>query len=228
MVINTEQQEENNEKILQITNYMHPNIGGIEQVTRDIAKSLAPDESIQQKIICFNSDARASDISPNYIDGSPYLSRFREKCRVIPDCIAEHKIKTSPEAELFADRLREKYSGKTLCFAVGRHVPYKGFRYLIEAAKKPDDSYVVCIGGSGPLTEELKKQAEGCENIVFTGKLNDDELKGYYLACDIFCFSSITKNEAYGLAPADAITEKNTKALWNSSALRGAVFCFPR
>lgn len=34
-------------KILQITNYMHPNIGGIEQVTRDIAKSLAPDESIQ-------------------------------------------------------------------------------------------------------------------------------------------------------------------------------------
>ena len=45
-------------KILQISNYMYPNIGGIEQVARDIANTLATDGNYKQKIICFNETAR--------------------------------------------------------------------------------------------------------------------------------------------------------------------------
>ena len=188
-------------KVLQITNYFYPHIGGIEQVTRDIANALSDTEGYEQKIICFNETASdgsfhcqrketvhdfvdgvdvircgcitkkasqsisltfgreldkvmkamAPDIvifhypnhfqaaflmkylkrdfkfilywhldivkqkllgklfhgqtislleqadqviatSPNYIDGSPYLSKFREKCVVVPNCINESRL----------------------------------------------------------------------------------------------------------------------------------------
>ena len=45
-------------KILQISNYQYPHIGGIEQVARDIADSLLDDKEIEQKMICFNEDAQ--------------------------------------------------------------------------------------------------------------------------------------------------------------------------
>lgn len=48
-------------KILQISNYFYPNIGGIEQVARDIANTLSKQNDIQQKIICFNENATSDD-----------------------------------------------------------------------------------------------------------------------------------------------------------------------
>lgn len=48
-------------KILQISNYQYPHIGGIEQVARDIADSLLDDKEIEQKMICFNEDAQDGD-----------------------------------------------------------------------------------------------------------------------------------------------------------------------
>ena len=44
-------------KVLQIVNYIYPDIGGIGQVARDIAKVISGIENVEQKIICFNSDA---------------------------------------------------------------------------------------------------------------------------------------------------------------------------
>ena len=48
-------------KILQISNYIYPNIGGIEQVARDTAHVLSADGNYEQKIICFNETARDGD-----------------------------------------------------------------------------------------------------------------------------------------------------------------------
>ena len=45
-------------RLLQISNYLYPNIGGIEQVARDIANAIAEDGTYEQKIICFNESAR--------------------------------------------------------------------------------------------------------------------------------------------------------------------------
>ena len=41
--------------------------------------------------------------------------------------------------------------------------------------------------------------------IIFLGKLSLDNLKAYLLASDIFAFPSITKNEAFGMALAEAM-----------------------
>ena len=143
--------------------------------------------------------------SPNYIEGSPYLNRYREKCVVIPNCINLDKLTVTEKSRELCDTIRHKYSDRTICFSVGRHVPYKGYSYLIKAAKLLDNRFIFCIGGSGPLTNQLKKEAAGCENIEFLGRISDEELVAYCLACDIFCFPSITKNEAFGIALAEGM-----------------------
>ena len=301
-------------RVLQISNYLYPNIGGIEQIAKNIADTLSLETDIEQKIICFNETAsrggysckrgetvhdwldgvevircgcitkqmsqsislsfgkelravldsfqpdivifhypnpfeafflkrhlkrgcklilywhldivkqkrlaklfegqtfwllkRADKIiatSPTYIDGSPYLSAYREKCLVIPNCIDENRLQVTEEIRRRSLEIRKQNEGKILCFSVGRHVPYKGFRYLIASSAYLDNRFRLFIGGEGELTGELKKMAADDGKIVFLGKLKEQELIAYYLAADIFCFPSITKNEAFGIALAEAM-----------------------
>lgn len=159
----------------------------------------------KQNILLLKRAFRVISTSPNYIEGSKYLSKFKNKCVVIPSCINEKRLAINDRAKSLSRQIRSKYSGKILCLAVGRHVEYKGFEYLIESGKRLDDKYVICITGKGRLTEKLKKQAGDSKNICFLGPVDDDTLKAYFLASDIFCFSSITKNEAFGLALAEAM-----------------------
>lgn len=301
-------------RVLQIPNYFYPNIGGIEQVSRDIADALSLDSTFEQKIICFNENAqddkhicrrsetvhemingvevircgcftkvasqslsfsfaseldkvmqsfnpdivvfhypnpfestflmkylnrsfrfvlywhldivkqkklaklfhsqtirlleRADQIvatSPLYVDGSIYLSKYRDKCTVIPNCISESRMGVTDEIMKRADEIRQTYKDKIICFGVGRHIPYKGFNYLVDAAKRLDDHYQIIIAGKGKLTSQLKKQAEGDAKVFFPGRISEADLVAYYLAMDIFCFPSITKNEAFGIALAEGM-----------------------
>lgn len=144
--------------------------------------------------------------SPNYIEGSKYLSAFREKCTVIPNCASEIALTINESHRELAENIRKEYDGKLLLFALGRHVPYKGIEYLIRASRLLDEKYTVFIGGEGPLTESLKELAKGDDKIIFLGKVDDSARKAYMLACDIFCFPSITKNEAFGIALAEAMS----------------------
>ena len=143
--------------------------------------------------------------SPNYIEGSPYLSEYKNKCIVIPNCVNEDRLKYEKKHIDLANEIKSKYANKKILFGFGRHVEYKGLTYLVKASKELDDSYVTLIGGSGPLTESLKEEAKDDNKVIFLGRISDDELKGYLLACDIFCFPSITKNEAFGIGLAEAM-----------------------
>ena len=143
--------------------------------------------------------------SPNYIEGSEWLQSVKEKCVVIPNCINEERMKITPEIEEKAQKIRKENEDKTICVAVGRHTEYKGFTYLIQASKLLDDKFKIFITGTGELTENLKKEAANDSKITFTGRIEDEDLKAYILACDIFCFPSITKNEAFGVALAEAM-----------------------
>lgn len=143
--------------------------------------------------------------SPNYIDGSSYLSLYKEKCIVIPNCINEERMKKTELSEQLAGEIREKNKGKIICLAVGRHTEYKGFEYLIQASRLLDDRFKIYISGQGQLTEKLHGMAQGDDKIAFLGRINDDTLKAYLTAADIFCFPSITKNEAFGVALAEAM-----------------------
>ena len=145
--------------------------------------------------------------SQNYKDGSAWINNCN-KTIIIPSCINEERMQYNDKHIKRANEIKKKYEGKTICFAFGRHVEYKGLTYLIKASNLLDDNYKILIGGCGPLTESLKKEAKNDSKIEFIGKPVDDELKSYLLACDIFCFPSITKNEAFGLGLAEAMYYK--------------------
>lgn len=143
--------------------------------------------------------------SPNYIEGSPFLNQYKKKCVVIPNCIDPNRLTITDKIEQMSREIREKNKNKIICFAFGRHVPYKGMTYLIQASKLLDDRFVIYIGGKGPLTDSLIKEAKDDSKIHFLGRISDEELVSYINACDIFCFPSITKNEAFGIALAEAM-----------------------
>ena len=143
--------------------------------------------------------------SPNYIEGSPWLSQYKGKCSVVPCCVNEARLETNDYVLEKVQEIRRIYDGKYICFAFGRHVEYKGLTYLIKTSKYLDANYEILIGGQGPLTEQLKSEARNDSKIYFLGKLSDDDLKAYLNACDVFCFPSITKNEAFGIGLAEAM-----------------------
>lgn len=94
-----------------------------------------------------------------------------------------------------------------LFFFMGRHTKYKGLRHLIEAEQYMRSDCVIVIGGKGPLTESLKALAKkrNSTRIHFIGRLSDDDLRCYLYAASIFAFPSVTKNEAFGVALAEAM-----------------------
>lgn len=143
--------------------------------------------------------------SPNYIAGSAHLSSVREKCTVIPCCVGGAHFAPGRAVCERAEQIRSAHPGKIILFAVGRHVPYKGMEYLVRASKLLDGRFLVAVGGSGPLTQQLKELAADDAKVCFLGRISDEELSAWLEACDIFCFPSVTKNEAFGIALAEAM-----------------------
>ena len=153
--------------------------------------------------------------SPNYIEGSKWLQSVKEKCIVVPNCINVERMTITSDIEKRAAEIREENKDKTICVAVGRHTEYKGFTYLVQASKLLNDKFRIFITGKGELTEKLHEEAKGDAKITFTGRIDDVELKALILASDIFCFPSITKNEAFGLALAEGMYYKKPSVTFN-------------
>ena len=143
--------------------------------------------------------------SPTYVDGSRYLRRVGEKCVIVPNCINVDRLQVTPQVEQRAREIRSNYPNKVICLAVGRHTRYKGIKYLIKAAHQLDDRFEIFITGKGEETDTLISEAADDPKIHFLGLINDLELKAYMTAMDIFCFPSITRNEAFGVALAEGM-----------------------
>ena len=140
--------------------------------------------------------------SPQYRDGSVPLQPFKEKVRVVPNGIGTSSLKKPLKAEI--DAVKGKYGGKKIVFFVGRHILYKGLTYLIEAEKYIKSDCVFVIAGDGPLSKQLMASCQS-ERVFFVGRLSDELLTRYYYAASVFVFPSITKNEAFGMALAEAM-----------------------
>lgn len=140
--------------------------------------------------------------SPQYRDESVPLQPFKDKVRVVPNGIDESSFK-SPSGKKI-DAIKKKNNGKKIVFFVGRHILYKGLEYLIEAEKKVKSDCVFVIAGDGPLTSQLIASCHS-KRVFFVGRLSDEMLNRYYYAASVFAFPSITKNEAFGMALAEAM-----------------------
>ena len=142
----------------------------------------------------------------DYIEGSAFLSEFKNKVKTIPIGINLNNLKC---AEQNVNELKEKYKSKKIIFSLGRFIYYKGFQYLIKAAKYLDDNYVILIGGDGKLKDgflNLIKIENLYNKVKLLGKIPEDKLSSYYKACDIFCLPSIERSEAFGLVMVEAMS----------------------
>lgn len=134
---------------------------------------------------------------------------------VLRSASIEHKLSVVPYGMDFArfdappagaEEIRRRH-GTRLVFALGRHVYYKGFEYLIEAMARVPNARLL-LGSDGPLTPALRAQAAALglgDRVVFLGRVPEDELSAYYHAADVFCLPSVEPAEAFGLAQAEAM-----------------------
>ncbi len=147
-----------------------------------------------------------TSITPTYFENTDYLPYYEGDKDAIPCRVGDARLNPTEEQKQKADLIKDKYRGKSVVFFYGRHTRYKGLKHLIEANGFLDREKVqLVIAGQGALTEELKEQAASYENVDFVGRLTDDDINSYLMACDIFAFPSITRNEAFGIALAEAM-----------------------
>lgn len=141
--------------------------------------------------------------TPVYVHESPFLQKVQCKVTSIP--IGINEVKPSQEG---VAGIRAKYDGKKIIFSLGRLVEYKGYEYLIKAARWLNDDCVVLIGGKGPLKEHLQDLIDEqgvTDRVKLIGFIGDKELPDYFGACDLFCLSSIWKTEAFAIVQLEAM-----------------------
>ena len=142
--------------------------------------------------------------SPNYIPDSNPLQRFIDKVHIAQNGLITERFDLQEGDIKKIQEIRDRYRGKKIIFTCGRHIPYKGLDNLIKADSLIKGDCVILIGGKGPIDAELK--AIPCsERVKFLGRLQDDVLRHYLHAADIFAFPSNTKAEAFGIALAEAM-----------------------
>jgi rhamnosyl/mannosyltransferase len=144
--------------------------------------------------------------------GTP--AHFRSS-QVLPAASVEAKLAVVPYGVDFgrfsgprprAAAIRREF-GERLVFALGRHVYYKGFEYLLEAMASLTDARLL-LGGVGPLTADLRRRAEApglSGRVEFLGHIPDHELADFYYACDLFCMPSVEPSEGFGIAQVEAM-----------------------
>lgn len=142
--------------------------------------------------------------TPTYVQETPYLKDVQEKVSYLPIGVRE---RVADDGVIAA--IRNEYAGKKIIYSMGRLVPYKGYEYLVDAATMLDDSYVVLIGGSGPLKASLQRRVADLglsEKVRILGFIPNDLEAAYYAACDVFCLSSTIKTEAYAIVQVEAMS----------------------
>lgn len=150
--------------------------------------------------------------TPGHFSSSTQLTVFPDPKRkhVIPYGLRLSDFAETPAIKAAATALRHHYPGKKIVFAIGRHIYYKGFEYLIRAMSDLPET-VLLLGGRGPLTQEFEQLARDigvADRVVFSGRIPDGRLADYYHACDVFCMPSVAPSEAFGIVQVEAMACK--------------------
>lgn len=142
--------------------------------------------------------------TPIYVAESPHLKKVQEKITYLPIGIKQLEC-----ARQKVEEIKRKYLDKRIIFSLGRLVEYKGFEYLVRAASELPDDYIILIGGTGPLKENLTSLILSLNlqnKVILLGRITDEDLPNYYGACHLFCLSSIMKTEAFAIVQIEAMS----------------------
>ena len=143
--------------------------------------------------------------SPDYIESSAVLSKFKNKCTVIPLGIDIKRFCSGNNLQK-VEEIRSQNADKPIVLFVGCFRYYKGLHFLISAMQKIDAKLLLI--GNGPEFSRLQNLAQRMhlnKKIEFLGELSDDDVNAYYKACDIFVLPSHLRSEAFGLVQLEAM-----------------------
>ena len=142
--------------------------------------------------------------SNNYVHPSSPIYPYKDVIRVVQNGIIAEDFNLEPGDLENVEKIKRRFGNKKMVFYVGRHIPYKGIDLLLKAEPKVKADCVFVIGGTGAETEKLKAMTQS-DRVIFVGRIPDEQMKYYYHAADIFGFASVTKQEAFGIALAEAM-----------------------
>ena len=141
--------------------------------------------------------------SQPYLDSSPFLPLYREKCRIVPYSVDAGRFGAVDEAEVM--RLRAGWGAPVLlCVAVLRY--YKGLHILLDALR--DIAATLVIVGDGPEGPRLRALADElgiAGRVHFAGRTAHEDVAAYYQAADIFVLPSHLRSEAFGIVLLEAM-----------------------
>ncbi|WP_217573724.1 glycosyltransferase [Mesorhizobium sp. GbtcB19] len=139
--------------------------------------------------------------SPDYLRSSATLRKFKGKSQVIPIGIDEDAYPVPTAAD---SAWRQSIVSEPFVLFVGVLRYYKGLDILIEAADRVRCK--IAIAGSGPIEQQLKRQAERLKrnNVIFLGEVSEQHKMALLHACSGFVFPSNQRSEAYGVSLAEA------------------------
>lgn len=133
--------------------------------------------------------------SPNYSNGSEALIKYSDKIVVCNLCIRDR-------GEGIV--IREKPSIVRM-LAVGRYSAYKGFENLITYVLERDDVHLDLVTNSD-LPKSLEKKINTTDRIKLHLNISDGDLINLYQTCSVYMFSSVTRNEGFGLVLLEALS----------------------
>ncbi len=140
--------------------------------------------------------------SDNYIESSPVLSRYRDRCHTVPFGISTDDLWCRDVNAV--KQIRGRF-GSRIVLSTGRLVYYKGLEYLIRAMNSVDASLLIV--GDGPLRDKL--ETEAAANPVLRRRVNFlghvEDVTPYYHACDVFALPSIARSEGFGIVQLEAM-----------------------
>lgn len=135
--------------------------------------------------------------SPNYLETSEVLARYRDKTSVIPYGLDKAAY---PVPSVERVRQWQRRFGLRFFLFVGVMRYYKGLHILLEAAR--GTGYPVVIVGAGPLELELRAQAQalGLHHVHFVGRLGEEDKVALLTLCSAMVFPSHLRSEAFGIS----------------------------
>lgn len=153
--------------------------------------------------------------SPPYLESSPALAPWRERCVVIPlgldpTRISDPDVVSRAQAEALWNTLapsQESTPRPWRVLAIGRLTYYKGHEVLIHAAAKLPEASVLIVG-SGDLANSLSESIEVLglsKRVRLAGHQPDSALQALLASCDLLCLPSIERTEAFGLVQLEAM-----------------------
>ena len=140
-----------------------------------------------------------------HISSSPFLTRFSEKCRVIPYGIDVEAYREIEKKPVLRQIQKDPHSVRVLF--VGRFVYYKGIEVLLQAFQKVQRCELFLIGhGTSEMEEKMQKMTRQMNGEVhFMGNLPEQELRAAFADCDMFVLPSVANSEAFGIVQLEAM-----------------------